>query len=129
MKNEVVQVKEELSSVRNEYQDYRSETDNKLEQLRDSFKTSIDSAKYPITQYLEKNKGAKTPMKKTKGYKLLKSIDNDLKNILSQTTNNNSWSEHWRCSLKNIQHSVFGMQLVPASNATQSFKSHNHLKI
>lgn len=90
MKNEVTQVKEELSKIRNEYQDYRSETDNKLEQLRDSFKTSIDSAKYPITQYLEKNKGAKTPMKKTKGYKLLKNIDNDLKNILSQTTNNNS---------------------------------------
>ena len=80
----------ELTTVRNEYQEYRNETDNKLEQLRDSFKTSIEGAKHPITEYLEKNKGSKTPMKKTKGYKLLKSIDNDLKNILSQTTNNNS---------------------------------------
>ena len=82
-------MEKELNDVRNEYQEYRNETDNKLESLRDSFKTSIEAAKYPINQYLEKNRGAKTPMKKTKGYRLLKNVDQDLKNILSTTTNNN----------------------------------------
>lgn len=90
MRGELTEAKTELSTIKNEYEEYRSETDNKLESLRDSFKTSIENAKHPITQYLDKNKGSKMPMKKTKGYRLLKTIDNDLKNILSTTTNNNS---------------------------------------
>lgn len=60
-----------------------------MQQLQFTFKHSIETVLEPVVSYLEKNKGSKTPMKKTKGYRILKSAENDLKNLLSNSVNNN----------------------------------------
>ena len=62
--------------------------ENKLNNVRNTFKQFIERAVEPVTSYLEKNKGSKIPIKKTKGYRLLKTIDIDLRKILSDATNN-----------------------------------------
>lgn len=70
-----------------EYEKYQTETNNKMEQNRITFKTSLEQAMEPVACYIDKNKGSKMPIKKTKSYRLLKTVHSDLKNVFASTTN------------------------------------------
>ncbi|XP_057290252.1 golgin subfamily A member 6-like protein 25 isoform X1 [Hydractinia symbiolongicarpus] len=85
--NELKESKEDLSKVSQEYEKYQTETNNKMEKSRLTFKTSLEQAIEPVASYIDKNKGSKTPIKKTKSYRLLKTVHSDLKNVFASTTN------------------------------------------
>lgn len=86
---EAKEAKEALSKLSEEFQKYQNETNNKIQNLQNTYKNSIDNVLNPLSSYLEKNKGSKIPLKKTKCYRLLKSTESNLKNTVTETENNN----------------------------------------
>ena len=60
-----------------------------MENLQNTYKSAIETVLNPLSSYLQKNKGSKIPLKKTKGYHLLKTTHSELQTALSATMNDN----------------------------------------
>ncbi|XP_065646781.1 ribonuclease Y isoform X3 [Hydra vulgaris] len=88
LKEEKEEAREAVEKELQELKRIAKTSEDALNDLRNNFKQFIERAVEPVTNYLQKNKGSKIPIKKTKGYRLLKTIEIDLQKILNDVTSN-----------------------------------------